>query len=149
MVADDERAEVSDPRLSVRMRVKISTIDPEIDPWTGKTFFRTSEETCGNVSRGGAFVLTDEIVAPGRRLLLELEVPGGESVQTIGRVAWSRTSLSAGEPAGSANGAGIGVEFLGGPRDQRLRLERFLARSARRRRLAESAADRSSGTADM
>ena len=148
-VAEQKQVQASDPRLPVRLRVKISTIDPETDPWTGKTFFRTSEETCANVSRGGAFVLTEETITPGQRLLLELEVPGGESVQAIGRVAWSQTRLSAEEPAGSTNLAGVGVEFLGGPRDQRLRLERFLARSARRRRLAESTADGSTDTAGV
>ena len=40
------------------MPVRISTIEPERDPWTGRPFFRATEETCGNLSEGGAFVRT-------------------------------------------------------------------------------------------
>jgi len=122
------------PRLAVAMRARISTIDPETDPWTGKTFFRTSQETCANVSKGGAFVATAESIPPGRRVLLELEIPGGRQVQTVGRVAWTRTPLAPSAPPGSRHQVGIGVEFLGGPRDQLLDLERFITRSLQRRR---------------
>ena len=133
----DRDATQKHPRLSVRMRARISTIDPETDPWTGKTFFRTSQETCATVSRGGAVVATTESIPPGRRVLLELEIPGGRQIQAVGRVAWTRTALAASPPAGSGGRVGIGVEFVGGPRDQRLELEQFIARSLRRRRLAD------------
>ncbi len=135
----DHPATQKHPRLTVRMRARISTIDSETDPWTGKTFFRTSQETCANVSRGGAFVATTESIPAGRRVLLELEIPGGRQVQAVGRVAWTKTPLAAGMPAGNDDQAGIGVEFLGGPRDQVLELERFIARSLRRRRLSDKA----------
>jgi Tfp pilus assembly protein PilZ len=116
-------------RLAVRMPVRISTIDPETDPWTGKPYFRTSNETSANVSRGGAFVLTPEPIAPGRRVLLELHIPDGETVQTIGRVAWSKSSFW---PAGKTGTSGVGVEFLGGTPEEFAALERFLERSWRR-----------------
>ena len=64
-------------RLSVRVPVRISSIDPEFDPTTGKPFFYTSEEVCLNLSRGGAFVATGDGIAPGRRLLVELDLPDG------------------------------------------------------------------------
>ena len=124
-------------RLSVRMGVRVSTIDPETDPWTGKTFFRSSEETCANVSRGGAFVVTKEPIPRGRRLLLEFEIPGGREVQTMATVVWS-SGLAPGTPAGEPGERGIGVEFLGGSRDQLLELERFISRAFRRRRLTSS-----------
>ena len=133
----DHPATQKHPRLCVRMRARISTIDPETDPWTGKTFFRTSVETCANVSRGGAFVATTESIPPGRRVLLELEIPGGRQVQAVGRVAWTKTPLAAGAPAGNNDPVGIGVDFLGGPRHQVLELEQFIARSLRRRRLSD------------
>jgi hypothetical protein len=47
----------------------MSTIDPEIDP-TGRPFFRTCEETVADLSRGEARA-SHELLAPGRRLLLE------------------------------------------------------------------------------
>ena len=133
----DHEATQKHPRLTVQMRARISTIDSETDPWTGKAFFRTSQETCANVSRGGAFVATMESIPAGRRVLLELEIPGGRQVQAVGRVAWTKTPLAQRAPAGDSGQAGIGVEFVGGPRDQLLELERFIARSLRRRRLAD------------
>ena len=123
-----------DPRIAVRLRARISTIDPETDPFTGRPFFRTCDETCANVSRGGAFVAMHETIPPGRRLLMELEMPGGRQVQTVGRVAWTRASLGEDSPAGKRAERGIGIEFLGGPRDELVALERFIARSIRRRK---------------
>jgi Tfp pilus assembly protein PilZ len=114
-------------RMSVGLRVRISTIDPEVDPGTGKPYFRSSEESCANVSRGGAFVRTPEPIAPGRRVLVDMEIPDGVNVQAIGRVAWSRMMVT---PSGSVE-CGIGVEFLGGSPEHFDRLDRFLARRAR------------------
>ena len=120
-------------RVSVQLPVRISTIDAELDRETGEPYFRSSEETCANVSRGGAFVATPEPVAPGRRLLIELELPSGESVQTIARVAWSKTQLA--ESDGDASG-GIGVEFLGGSPEHLAALDRYVSRVARTSRRA-------------
>jgi Tfp pilus assembly protein PilZ len=130
----DNRPTQKHPRVAVEMPARISTIDSETDPLTGKPFFRTSQETCANVSKGGAFVATRETIPAGRRVLLELEIPGGRRVQAIGRVAWTKTTLALSSPAGKGRQAGIGVEFVGGPRDQLLEIEKFVARSIRRRR---------------
>jgi Tfp pilus assembly protein PilZ len=103
------------PRISAALRVRISTIDPERDPWTGKPFFRASSETCANLSRGGAFIHTREPLAPGRRLLLEIELPDHSSLEAIGRVAWTKRVMT---PREQDQEAGIGIEFLGGAEDQ-------------------------------
>lgn len=127
-------------RVAVALPVRISTIDAEIDRETGKPFFRSSEETCANVSRGGAFVATADPVAPGRRILLEIDLPSGESVQTIGRVAWSQTQLAEahsderGDEHSDNRGdatVGIGVEFLGGSPEHLSALERYVIRAVR------------------
>ena len=81
-------------RIAASMPVRISTIEPERDPWTGRPFFRASQETCANVSRGGAYVQTGEPLAPGRRILLELTLPDGRPVEAIGRIAWSKRVLT-------------------------------------------------------
>ena len=137
----NEPYEKSDPRIAVRLRARISTIDPETDPRTGKPFFRTCDETCANVSRSGAFVSMREAIPAGRRLLVELEIPGGLQIQAVGRVAWTRTTLSSGSsasretketPAGSTAESGIGIQFVGGPRDELQALEHFVTRSIRR-----------------
>ena len=99
-------------RVSARIPVRISTIEPEQDPWTGRRYFRASDETCANVSRGGAFVRTAELLDPGRRVLLELELPGGRQIEAIGRVAWTQRALSPGEAEAELS-TGVGVEFLG------------------------------------
>lgn len=112
------------PRIEATLPVRISTIEPERDPWTGRPVFRATQEHCANVSRGGAFVRTAEPLAPGRRILLELELPDGTPLEAIGRVAWSRRVMGA--PT-REDEAGIGVEFLGGAPEQFSALASFIA----------------------
>jgi Tfp pilus assembly protein PilZ len=110
-------------RVSTRIPVRISTIEPDKDPWTGRPFFRASQETCANVSRGGAFVRTTELLNPGRRVLVELNLPDGALVEAIGRVAWTRRVIGPDEPEPDS---GIGIEFLGGASEALSALESFL-----------------------
>ena len=112
------------PRLEIRAPIRMSTIDPESDPVTGRSFFRTITETCANLSRGGAYVLTSDPLAPGRRVLLEIDVPGGDRpIEAIGRIAWTQMPES---PRSSEGGQGI--QFLGGTPDHLARLEALLGR---------------------
>jgi len=110
-------------RVPARLSVRISTIEPERDPWTKRPFFRASQETCANVSRGGAFVWTAEPLSPGRRVLLELQLPDGSPLEAIGRVAWTKHVMS---PDERQHEAGIGVEFLGGSSEHFSALEEFI-----------------------
>jgi len=132
----DEQTHKPDPRISVRMAARISTIDAEVDSLTGKRFFRASAETCANVSRGGAFVSMREPIPAGRRLLVELEIPGGKTVQTLGRVVWARSTTAAEMPAGKNPEPGIGIQFVGGAREEIEALEQFVTRTIRRRQIA-------------
>jgi Tfp pilus assembly protein PilZ len=111
------------PRVEARLEVRISTIEPERDPWTGRPFFRASQETCANVSRGGAFVRTGESFTPGRRLLVELQLPDGSPLEAIGRVAWTRRVVGG---HSTDEGVGVGVEFIGGSPEQLRRLEHLV-----------------------
>jgi len=97
-------------RIAVHMPVRISTIDPETDPRTGRLYFRATREYCANLSRGGAFIRTTDPLSPGRRVLVEIHMPEGEPVEAVGRVAWSKTVLTA---SGDREDSGVGVEFLG------------------------------------
>ncbi len=115
------------PRIDARIPVRISTIEAERDPWTGRPYFRSSQETCANLSRGGAFVRTGELLEPGRRVLLELSLPNGNQVEAIGRVAWTKRSLEKRGP-GLEFDTGVGIEFLGGASAQLSVLEEFVAR---------------------
>ena len=119
-------------RIDGTFPVRISTIESERDPWTGRKYFRASQETCGNVSRGGAFVRTSELLEAGRRVLLELQLPNGAQVEAVGRVAWTRRTLS---PGGAHPDTGVGVEFLGAAADQLAALDDYLTR------LADAASD--------
>ena len=101
-------------RIAVHMPVRISTIDPETDPRTGRPYFRATREYCANLSRGGAFIRTSDPLSPGRRVLVEIHVPEGEPVEAVGRVAWSKTVLN---DAGDPEDSGVGVEFLGSSGD--------------------------------
>jgi Tfp pilus assembly protein PilZ len=114
-------------RVDALLPVRISTLEPERDPWTGRPFFRASQETCANVSCGGAFVRTAEPLTPGRRVLLEIQLPDGNPLEAIGRVAWTRRILA---PLERDSEAGIGIEFLGGPSEQLSALEDWIDKLA-------------------
>ena len=112
------------PRKASGFPIRISTIDPEKDPCTGRLFFRSIQETCANVSKGGAFVRTREEFESGRRVLVELTLPDGRELEAIGRVAWSRRVMG---PTGGSEDLGLGVEFLGEASEQLNALEAFLS----------------------
>jgi hypothetical protein len=112
-------------RVSTALPVRVSTIEADRDPWTGRPFFRSSQETCANLSRGGAFVRTGELLEPGRRVLLEISLPNGSQVEAIGRVAWTKRTL---ERRGAELDTGIGVEFLGGASSALSALADFVTR---------------------
>ena len=81
-------------RFETAFPVRISTIEPERDPYTGRPFFRASHEVCAKVSRGGAFVQTREPLDPGCRLLVEVHLPGGRPLEAIGRIAWTKRIMT-------------------------------------------------------
>jgi Tfp pilus assembly protein PilZ len=110
-------------RIATDIEVRISTIEPERDPWTGRPFFRASHEICSNVSRGGAFVKTTEPIDPGRRLLVEVHLPSGRPLEAIGRVAWTKRVIT---PHSRDTDSGIGVEFIGGASEQFAALENYI-----------------------
>jgi len=110
-------------RIAVHMPVRISTIDPETDPRTGRLYFRATREYCANLSRGGAFIQTSDPLSPGRRVLVEIHLPESEPIEAVGRVAWSKTVLT---NRGGSEGSGVGVEFLGSSGDQLTALASYL-----------------------
>lgn len=112
-------------RIDSEIPVRISTIEPERDPWTGRPFFRTLQETCANVSRGGVFIKTTEPLDPGRRLLVEIRLPSGRPLEAIGRIAWVKRVLS---PDRRESESGIGIEFLGGASEQLQALDDYVSR---------------------
>ncbi len=130
------RAKQLNRRLNVRIPVRISTIDPETDPRTGKLFFFTSDEFSANLSRGGAFVTTPEPIEPGRRVLVEIEIPNGSNVQAIGRVVWKQIAKP-GAGTSASERPGIGIQFTSGRPDLLNELDRYISLAGRRRKNAK------------
>jgi uncharacterized protein (TIGR02266 family) len=120
---EDKNKQRRHRRIAVHMPVRISTIDPETDPRTGRPYFRATREYCANLSRGGVFIRTTDPLSPGRRVLVEIHMPEGEPVEAVGRVAWSKTVLT---PSGDREDSGVGVEFLGSSGDQLTALADYL-----------------------
>ncbi|MDH3687638.1 MAG: PilZ domain-containing protein [Myxococcales bacterium] len=114
-------------RVDVAIPVRISTIDPETDPNTGRPFFRATREVCANLSRGGLYIKTTEPPSPGRRVLLELHLPDGRPLEAVGRVAWSKVLVG---PHDDSRANGVGVEFLGAAAEQLEALRSFLDEGA-------------------
>jgi len=125
MSDEQETNQRRETRVPLNAPVRISTIDPELDPGTGRRFFRSSSEVCANVSRTGLFIRTSEPLEPGRRLLVELTLPGGDDIDAVGRVAWVKRSLT------PATERGVGVELLGATPDELARLQAWIASSRR------------------
>ena len=100
------------PRIAMSVPVRISTIDPETDPNTGKPFFRSTEETTANLSHGGAYLRSWEPLEAGRRVVVAIDLPSGEELQLTGRVVWTRRELR--RQTEDTESTGYGVEFLGG-----------------------------------
>jgi Tfp pilus assembly protein PilZ len=93
-------------RVDLRARVRVTSLEPARDPQTGMPTLWDAHELCETLSVGGAFIRTADPPARGQRLLLQIHLPGGESIETLGRVAWTRVPLR------GAREAGVGVEFV-------------------------------------
>jgi len=104
------------PRVATAMPVRITTVDAETDPDTGKTFFRSAEETTANLSQGGAYVHSWEPLASGRRVIVAIELPSGSELQLEGRVVWTRRALRT-NTKGDLESPGYGIEFEAGTRE--------------------------------
>jgi Tfp pilus assembly protein PilZ len=112
-------------RVDLRARVQLTSIDPERDRDTGIPTLWDSEELCDSISEGGLFIRTADPPSTGRRVLLQIHLPGGGSVETVGRVAWTRLSVD-----GPCE-AGVGVEFVAAAGNAKRALAAFLSRARR------------------
>lgn len=128
MLIEDQNRRRS-PRIPVSVPVRVSTIEPELDLYTGKSFFRAMDEISVNISRGGLFIRTSDAIRPGQRVLLEINLPGEKAIETVGRVRWMNAKFTT---EGEVPDSGLGVEFLGGTPEQRKRLDKFLTRTESR-----------------
>jgi hypothetical protein len=112
------------PRIAMAVPVRISTVDPESDPNTGKPFFRSTEETTANLSHGGAYLRSWEPLEQGRRVVVAIDLPSGEELQLTGRVVWTRRELR--RQIRDIESTGYGVEFLAGANHELDVLDRLI-----------------------
>jgi Tfp pilus assembly protein PilZ len=113
------------PRVDASVVVRVSTVDPETDPTSGQLFFRSAEETTANLSRGGAFVRSWEPLEAGRRVVVDIDLPGGDRLQLVARVAWTQRRLRS-DRARGADGPGFGIQFTNPSAIDLFRLDRSL-----------------------
>jgi hypothetical protein len=113
------------PRVATSVPIRISTVDPEVDPITGKLFFRSAEETTANLSRGGAYLRSWEPLEAGRRVVVEIDLASGRELQLTGRVVWTRRELRPVQIR-DVEAPGYGIEFLGSSRRELDRLDQLI-----------------------
>jgi len=89
-------------RITATLPVRISTVDPETDPSTGKHFFRSSEE-----------------------IVVDIDLPDARDLQLVARVAWTQRQLRSSR-AGELDSPGYGIEFSEASSMELARLERYL-----------------------
>lgn len=117
------------PRHPAQVPVRIATVDPERDPETGLPFFRNSEASTGNLSRGGVFVHSWEPLAAGRRVIVALALPAGGELELLGRVVWTRRRVE--QPkTGTLEAPGYGIEFIGETRADQAAIQQILDATA-------------------
>jgi Tfp pilus assembly protein PilZ len=129
-VSEPTRTSQQHPRYAMRLPVRMSTIDAEIDRSTGEAYFASTQEFTGNLSCGGLYIPIEEGMTPGRRVLVEVDLPDGETIQTVGRVAWSRIHM---QGVKDDRPSGVGIEFNGSRSQHARTLADFLDKHARRR----------------
>ena len=100
-------------RVRTALPIRVTTLDPELDQVTGEAFCRLVEETTADLSLGGAFVRSWEPLEAGHRLIVDIDLPGGETLELHARVAWTQLQVrDLTDGAGPIEQPGYGIQFL-------------------------------------
>ena len=93
----------SDARRHARTRValhaRVASVDPDRNPRTGTAAFRIFEARTVDVSDGGFAISAFEDLGSGRRVLVELTLANGNSIELVGRIVWLEPRKQPGLPA--------------------------------------------------
>lgn len=111
------------PRVAVELKARMTTVDPRFEHDEEGGSVEVVEARCVDLSSGGSQVDGGPLWGPGRKVLLELRLPGGREVGVVGVVAWSRVSAS----DDGAIGARLGLAFAEPAPEQ---VERYLHKAA-------------------
>src|SRR5688500_9740186 len=77
------------PRIKVALSASVTTLDAERDGATGASFFVVSPAETLDVGDGGMALQLESGISSGRRVVVELQLDGGESFARSARVAWT------------------------------------------------------------
>lgn len=81
--------------------------------WTGLTM---------NMSEGGVFVATHKLLAVGAMVVVNLSLPGGETITTLGQVRWTREYSETNDAS-----PGLGIQFMNLDARMLAAIRRFVA----------------------
>jgi len=76
------------PRTRIALPVRVASVDPDRNPRTGAAHFRTFRAETVDISDGGLSLRALEDLGSGRRVLVEIELQGGQSIELAGRIVW-------------------------------------------------------------
>jgi hypothetical protein len=91
-------------RVAAQLKARVSTLDPTEETRGGPHYYMLLSAVTMDVADGGLGLQADDCMARGQRVVVELELSNGESVECKGRVAWS------GEDADGRSVLGISFE---------------------------------------
>ena len=86
------------PRIRMELNAQVSTLDPNGDA----SYTLASAKTL-DVADGGLGLVVDEVICVDQRVVIEIELAGGQSTERTGRVAWTSE-----DPTGACF---IGIQF--------------------------------------
>lgn len=86
-------------RTRIALPVRVASVDPDRNPRTGAAIFRTFQAETLDISEGGLSIRALEDLGSGRRVLVELELEDGQSIELAGRIVWLEPQPRPGQPA--------------------------------------------------
>lgn len=75
-------------RMRIALPARVASVDPDRNPRTGDTAFRFFEASTVDISDGGLAISAFEDLGSGRRVMIEISLPDGSSVELSGRIVW-------------------------------------------------------------
>jgi Tfp pilus assembly protein PilZ len=94
------------PRRRVELTARLACLDPDRDERTGGSVYRMMTVRTVDVSDGGMAVQAEEGFGSGRRVVVELDLPDGRTVEVSGRIVWLELPTN-----GLRSDARMGIEF--------------------------------------
>ena len=101
---------------------------PRLKTSMAVAFSSAGDFLCGhimNISCSGLFINTETVLPPDTELALRIRLPDDlESMDIVGRVVWAKQATK-------AYPAGMGIEFIRIPLEDRMKIERFVDEQTR------------------